>query len=50
MDVKLSTKECFIGKSVKLQSLKCDGYINLKEEVYSADPTLTRKVSSDVIR
>ena len=50
MDAKLSIKECFIGKSVKLQSLKCYGYVNLKEEMYSVDPTLTRKTSSDVVR
>ena len=50
MDVKQSAKECFIGKSVKLYPLKCDRCINLKEEMYSADPTLTRKVSSDVVR
>ena len=49
MDAKLSTKESFIGKSVELLSLKCDGYINSKEEICSADPTLTRKASSDAI-
>jgi hypothetical protein len=50
MDAKLSTKESLIGKSVRLLSLKCYGYINLEEEIYSADPTLTGKTPSDVIR
>ena len=49
MDAKLSTKEGFIGKSVRPQSLKCYGYANLEEEVCLTDPTLTRKASSDAI-
>ena len=49
MDAKLSIKESSIGKSVELLSLKCYGYINLKEEIYLTEPTLTRKASSDVI-
>ena len=49
MDVKLSIKESSIGKSVELLSLKCDGYINSKGEIYLADSTLTRKASSNVI-
>ena len=48
MDAKLSTKRSFIGKSVKLLSLKCDGCINLYREVYFADSTLTRKASSEL--
>ena len=48
MDVKLSTKEGFIGKSVKPFNLKCYGYVNLKEEMYFAETTLTRKSSSEL--
>ena len=49
MDAKLSTKESFIGKSVRLQALKCYGYANLEEEVYSTESTLTRKASSELL-
>ena len=48
MDAKLSIKESFTGKSVELLSLKCYGYINLKEEIYLTDPTLTRKASGEL--
>ena len=50
MDANLSAKEGVIGKSVMPLNLKRYGYVNLKEEMYLADSTLTRKTSSDVIR
>jgi hypothetical protein len=49
MDAKLSIKESFIGKSVRLQALKCYGHVNSEEEICLTEPTLTRKASSDVI-
>jgi hypothetical protein len=49
MDAKLSIKEDFIGKSVKSQSLKCYGHVNLKEEICLTDSTLTRKASSELL-
>ena len=50
MDAKLSTKMSFIGKSVKLLSLKCNGYINFNKKIYLTDPTLTRKSSSELYK
>ena len=48
MDAKLSAKRSFVGKSAKLLTLKYDGHFNLSGEMCSADPTLTRKASSEL--
>ena len=50
MDVNLSMQGDRIGKSVWSLILKYDEHINFNGEMCLADPTLTRKASSDVVK
>ena len=49
MDAKLSAKRGSVGKSMEPLTLKRDWYINSSEEMYSVEPTLTRKASSKLL-